>query len=232
MVKPGIKWKRIGYSNSVLIVNGSQSILVDTGVRGNIKLFKRFFEQNQLKPQNIKLIILTHTHYDHTGNLTALKEMTGADVLVHKNEFENLRKGYIPIPDGQRFYTRIITRIGQIFMPKFASPEPFTADIMNENEFDLKDFGIPGKVISTPGHSTGSQSVVIGDAIICGDVFMNLRYGAIFPHFAENPFILIETWEKIFNLGIKKIYPGHGKMIKVEKVYPAYKKWKKKIGMA
>jgi hydroxyacylglutathione hydrolase len=229
MANISIRWKRIGYSNAVLILNGENSILVDTGVRGNMHQFVRFFRQNKITPGDIKLIILTHTHYDHTGNLAGLKKLTGARVLVHRNEFENLRQGFIPIPPGQRFYTRFIAWLGQKILPRFASPRPFDADLINESEFDLSGFGIKGKVVSTPGHSAGSQSVVIDKSIICGDVFMNLVYGSKFPHFAENPHKLILTWKNIFDMDIEEIYPAHGKKMKVEEVYPAFEKWNKKL---
>lgn len=229
MVQPKIKWKRIGYSNSVLILNGKNSVLVDTGVSGNIRQLERFIRQNRIEPADIGLLILTHTHYDHTGNLKDLKNLTDAPVLVHRQEFDNLKDGHIRIPDGQRFLTRMITRLGNIFTPEFASPEAFTADLINDDEFDLLGFGIEGRVISTPGHSPGSQSVVVGKSLICGDLFMNLVYGAVFPHFAEDPYTLLQTWQKILDLGIEEIYPGHGKKLKVEEVYPVLEKWKKKL---
>ncbi|HSH19688.1 MAG TPA: MBL fold metallo-hydrolase, partial [Draconibacterium sp.] len=89
---------RIGYSNAVLILNGSKNILVDTGVKGNFKHFKILFRQHQLRPEDIQLIVLTHVHYDHTGNLKALSKYTGAKVLVHRKEYENLKNGFIQIP--------------------------------------------------------------------------------------------------------------------------------------
>jgi hydroxyacylglutathione hydrolase len=231
MTKPVVIPKRIGYSNCVLIVNGSHSILVDTGVKGHINQFEKLFKKNKLKPKDIKLIILTHTHYDHTGNLHELKKLTGAKVLVHINEAENLKNGFIPIPAGCRFYTRFISDLGQKFMPKFASPEPFTPDLINDNEFDLSHYGIDGKVISTPGHSAGSQAVVLGKTLISGDNFMNMFYGVVFPHFAEDPQILINSWERIFDLGIEEIYPGHGTKLSRKRAYSAFRKWKKKLNI-
>ncbi len=220
---------RVGYSNSILIVNGSNSVIIDTGVKGNIKRFKLLFKQFQLKPSDIGLIILTHTHYDHTGNLKALEKLTSAKVLVHKNEFQNLKNGFTPIPIGQGKYSRIISKLGRKFYPSFASPKPIAADIVNEDEFDLQEFGIDGKIISTPGHSNGSQSVLLNKTLIAGDTFVNLKNGDIFPPFANEPKILLETWQKIFDLGIEKIYPGHGKMFKIEKAFAEFERWKKKI---
>lgn len=219
----------MGYSNSILLVNGSNSAIIDTGVSGHINRFKLLFKQFRLKPSDIGLIILTHTHYDHTGNLKALVNLTGAKVLVHKNEFENLKNGFTPIPIGQGKYSRIISKLGRKFYPSFASPKPIVADIVNEDEFDLQEFGINGKVISTPGHTKGSQSVLLDKTLIAGDTFVNLKNGNIFPPFANDPKILLESWQKIFDMGIEMIYPGHGKMFKIEKAFVEFERWKKKI---
>ena len=220
---------RVGFSNSVLIVNGSNSIIIDTGVRGNLHHFKTLFKQFRLNAGDIKLIILTHTHYDHTGNLKPLAELTGAKVLVHKNEFENLKNGFIPIPKGLGNYTRFISNIGRIVYPKYASPKPFVADLINENVFELAEFGVDGKILSTPGHTAGSQSVIIGKKLISGDTFIHMPNGVIFPHFCDDPKTLLATWQKLFDLGIEEIYPGHGKPFAVEKALMEFERWKKKI---
>lgn len=221
--------KRIGYSNSALIINGPNSILVDTGVKGNMKKFRVLIRETGLEPGNIKLIVLTHTHYDHTGNLKKLVKYTGAKVLVHINEFENLKNGFTPIPTGLGKYSGFISQLGRKIHPKYASPKPFTADIINDDEFDLSDFGIDAKVISTPGHTNGSQSVLIGDKLIAGDTFLNLKSGRIFPPFANDPHVLLETWEKLFKLNIKTVYPGHGLPFAIEKAYADFERWKKKL---
>jgi len=221
--------KRIGYSNAILIVNGENSVLVDTGVKGNMKQIRILFKQAQLNPSDLKLIILTHTHYDHTGNLTALKKWTGAKVMVHKNEFENLKNGFTTIPGGTRKYPNIISRLGKLIFPRFASPPQFNAELINENEFDLSEFGLDAKVIHTPGHTKGSQSVKFGKTAITGDAFVNMRNGWIFPPFADEPELLLQTWQKLFDLGIKEIYPGHGPKFNVEKAMPQFYEWKEKL---
>ena len=59
----------IGFTSPVLISNGDQYILADTGVRGKMTEFQQQFKLHGIDPEKIKLIVLTHTHYDHTGNL-------------------------------------------------------------------------------------------------------------------------------------------------------------------
>lgn len=223
--------KRIGFSNVALIVNGNWSILIDTGVRGNMKKIRILFREAGISPNDIGLIILTHTHYDHTGNLHQLAELTRAQVLVHKNEFENLKTGFTPIPDGQGKYSGFITRLGKLIYPGYASPKAFTAQLINEDEFDLKEFDIDARVISTPGHTNGSQSVLLDDRLIAGDAFLNLNNGRVFPPFANEPVVLLQTWHRLFQMNIKTVYPGHGKPFRIEEAHTDFERWKKKLGV-
>ena len=229
MTQIRILQKRIGFSNVTLIVNGKNSILVDTGVRGNMKQIRILFREAGISFEDICLIILTHTHYDHTGNLKSLVKLTRTPVLVHTKEFENLKKGFTPIPNGQGKYSGFISRLGKKVYPGYASPKAFTADLTNEDVFDLKEFGIDGKVISTPGHTHGSQSVLIDDQLIAGDTFLNMNNGRIFPPFVDEPFVLLQIWKTLFNMNIQTIYPGHGKRFRIEQALPDFERWKKKL---
>ena len=220
---------RVGYSNSVLIANGANSILVDTGVKAPLQTFKILFRQANINPNDIKLIVLTHTHYDHTGNLQALADFTGAKVIVHKNEYDNLKLGFTPIPKGQSPTTRFISKLGRLVYPKYASPKAFQADLVNVDEFDLNEFGVNGKIISTPGHTLGSQSILLDKTLISGDTFLNIRDGIIFPIFADHPRLLLETWQQLFDLGIDVIYPGHGPKFGVEEAKRELEIWKKRL---
>jgi hypothetical protein len=47
MQVPKIVQKRIGYSNVVLLANGTNSVLIDTGVTGNLKKLILLFRQYQ-----------------------------------------------------------------------------------------------------------------------------------------------------------------------------------------
>jgi len=76
-------------------------------------------------------------------------------------------------------------------------------------------FGVPGKVLFTPGHSMGSVSVLLetGDAFV-GDLAMNgslLRWGAGLPSLAEDLEMVKESWALLLRQGARVIYPAHGK---------------------
>lgn len=75
--------------------------------------------------------------------------------------------------------------------------------------------GKPGRVIHTPGHTMGSLSIVLesGEAFV-GDLVMNfgfMRRGPGLPLFAEDVNLVVKSWKKLLDSGVKMIYPAHGK---------------------
>ena len=86
---------------------------------------------------------------------------------------------------------------------------------ITEKGFSLSAYGIPGRVISTPGHTEGSVSVLLesGEAFV-GDLAMNkvpLRFTPGLPIFAEDIHRVKASWKKLMKMGAETIYPGHGK---------------------
>lgn len=126
---------KTGFSHSFLIKGNNGAILVDTGVKNNMKKFIQICNAHHIKPNEINLIVLTHTHYGHSGNLAELKEWSGAKILVYKNEAENLENGFTSIPSGTIPATKIIVSLGRSLKPKYASPPAILPDLINENEF-------------------------------------------------------------------------------------------------
>lgn len=208
---------KAGFTNPVLLFNGEQAILVDTGPEGKMNVLLRQFFKYGIDPSQIKLIILTHTHYDHTGNLPELKKLTGASVIVNEREAEWLKTGLMPIPRGTNFCTRILVGLGDLLMPGYASPKPFDADIFVDQRLELHPWGFDAEIILTPGHTEGSQSVITGKNLICGDTFFNFRWFSPYPPFANDERQLIQTWDNLFGMGIEHIYPGHGPRFSIDK---------------
>ena len=229
MKNPTLIQLEAGFVNPVLIANDENSILVDTGRKGFGKKIIQQIEKAGLKPSDIKLIILTHTHFDHAGNARFLKEKTGAKILVHKNEAECLEKGYTVIPRGTMPFSKRLSWIGRNIVPfigKYPSVKP---DIIVEKAFDLSPWKLGASIIYTPGHTHGSVSVVLNDILLAGDMFFNRGLKGVFPPFADDPELLLKSWEKVFELGIKTIYPGHGARISVNKAMETYKIKKKEF---
>ena len=220
---------RIGYSNSILLINGENSVLVDTGTKNQGKLLLQKITDCGLNPGDIKLIILTHTHFDHTANTQFLKEKTGAQVVVHESEKESLSNGFTKIPKGTLLFTKVTSWLGRNLVSFIGKYKAVNPDIVVKSKLDLTPWNINGFVLHTPGHTDGSVSVILGKKALAGDTFFNRGYNIIFPPFADSPKTLLKTWQMLFDLGIKEIYPGHGPKFRTEEAFPDFEKWKKKL---
>ncbi len=212
---------KVGITNCYIIKHDSM-ILVDAGMPAEFKKFTRGLKDLSINPNEIKALVITHCHWDHIGCAKKIKDLTGAKVLVQKNEKTILTKGEPVMPPA-------VTRWGKIFGPlvkglsKKHPTEPCEVDIVvGEQDYPLEEFGIKGKIVFTPGHSPGSMSVVLdsGDAFV-GDMAMNglpLTIGPNLPIFAEDMPALKNSWKRLIDKGVRKIYPAHGKPFPIEKL--------------
>ena len=88
---------------------------------------------------NVKHILRTHSHYDHTQQVKELSDATNAAVYVHKEDLEEI-KDY----DVEKIKT-----VGE-------------GDTIKIGKIEVK-------VLHTPGHSPGSVCYLIDNKLITGD---------------------------------------------------------------
>jgi N-acyl homoserine lactone hydrolase len=203
-----------------LLRNGTDKILVDTGVCGPIKTphFASRFDQTpeqtleaQLRrfdtvPDEIGTVINTHLHLDHSAGNAYFKK---ALFFVQKREIEYAQD---PLPIHRSMYGVDIR--GMNF------------EIL-EGDADIVA-GI--KVILTPGHSPGSQAVLVdtekGLYVIAGDTVtyfdnMDVPQGdsfwpnAIYVDLRE----YYESLDRLKGLG-GFILPGHDLLVMDKEIYP------------
>ncbi|MDP3296878.1 MAG: MBL fold metallo-hydrolase, partial [Thermodesulfovibrionia bacterium] len=201
------------------IVKDKKTVIVDTGYPGNAEKILRFLYKNLIKLEDVSLIILTHAHIDHYGSAEELREKTGAPIAIHKGDAEYIEKGinYIGTPIG------LSARILKSFfvgakgdLKAYPSPIPLPqgegtkgrvkADIVFDDDEDLLEFGIDGRVIHTPGHTDGSVSLILPSTktlAIVGDL---MRGGILFnkkphyPFFVSDILMLRESIRRIMKL--------------------------------
>ena len=82
-VAPGIAIDRFVYS---YILAGETITLIDTGVAGCENSIFDCIRSIDRDPDEISLIILTHSHPDHIGAAKAIREATGCSVMAHPAE--------------------------------------------------------------------------------------------------------------------------------------------------
>ena len=139
--------------------------------------------------------------------------MTEAKLAVHKEDADIVREGKKVFPHGLNKWGCFLAFIWKPMFSfiNYSGAEP---DIFLDEEFPLGEFGIKGRIIHTPGHTTGSVSVLLdgGEAIV-GDLAMNgfpMRRGAGMPIFGNSEREIKQSWKKLVDAGASVIYPGHG----------------------
>ena len=196
------------------IIQDRGTIMVDGGAPRKAKQFTKAMEKISIEPQDIQLMIMTHGHWDHIASAKEIKEITGANIAMHQREKDWLENSLKPMPPGVTTWGHVFRGIMLMFVPLVRIPATKVDIVLGDEEYPLAEYGIPGKVIHTPGHSSGSVSVLLetGDAFV-GDLAMNkfpLRLSAGLPIFAEDSQKLRESWELLLDQGAKTVYPAHG----------------------
>jgi len=208
---------KVGYTNCFLVKAENGYILIDSGLPGETDILFNFFKDREIPLDSIRYLVLTHTHYDHTGGAALIKEKTGAKIIIHKDEAENLESGYSAIPRGVNFWGKVAEKVSILVRHSY---DPVRADIIMEDKLDLKGMGVDGIILHTPGHTKGSISLILasGEAFV-GDLCMNVKLPFVkrgMTYFAEDKYLLRSSWLKLMDLGVKCIFPSHGKDFDVE----------------
>ena len=77
---------RMGSVNCYLIETGAGYVLIDTGGSNSRKELVRELESAGCKPGLLKLIVLTHGDFDHTGNAAYLRNTFGGKIAMHMDD--------------------------------------------------------------------------------------------------------------------------------------------------
>ena len=200
-------------------------IAVDAGAPNKGRNFARGLERASIDPQDVQLIVITHGHWDHVGSAGELKAITGAKLAMHQREVHWLEQSLTPLPPGVTLWGRVFISLHKKLMPLINIP-PAKIDVaLGDDGLLLSDYGIPGRVLHTPGHSSGSVSVLLdtGEAFV-GDLAMNrfpLRLSPGLPIFAEDQAAVVESWRSLLDQGATTVYPAHGKPFPAEVIRKA-----------
>lgn len=94
----------------------------------------------------VRYILLTHGHYDHTGAVAALAAaLPQAEVYIHESDYRDVDPGLFPLRTE-------------------------LSDVKFYGEGDHLPLGaLDIQVLHTPGHSEGSVTLKCGGALFCGD---------------------------------------------------------------
>jgi glyoxylase-like metal-dependent hydrolase (beta-lactamase superfamily II) len=207
---------KLGITNCYLIRGAGDYILVDAGPPNSIQKFIRKLKQLLIDPSRIKLIFITHEHFDHTGSLAEIRNLTGGIAAMHHHDKELVERGTVLLPRGFGLWGNILNVFVWVMKHRIKKLiRPVKVDRgLEDKPFSLESFQINGKILPTPGHTKGSMSLILksGEAFV-GDTAMSG-----FPRLkGPGPFVLGEdlkamrrSWQLLLDEGAKWIYPSHG----------------------
>ncbi|MHC4777445.1 MAG: MBL fold metallo-hydrolase [Planctomycetota bacterium] len=211
----------LGITHCYLIA-GDGFVLVDTGTPGKANRFMKSLEKLGIDPGDIRLIVITHGHWDHTGSAAEIKELTGAKIAMHEREKPVLEGGLKPLPPGRTLWGKTLVTVMRLLM-FFVTIRRAGVDIsVTDAGLDLTPFGIEGRIVHTPGHTLGSISVLLDSGeVIAGDqsisaLPMQRKPGV--PIFAQDTEAVRASWRKMFEEGAKTAFPAHGKPFDLERI--------------
>jgi hydroxyacylglutathione hydrolase len=198
-----------GRSNVFLLTSGPAQILVDTGRRRRWPVLASRLAE--LGIDRVDALVLTHAHFDHTENALRIRTTYGAKVIIQEAEAGFLERGDAPLPAGSVLPTRVFTsRLRTLLQPRFQY-DGCPVDLAVTDRFDLACWGFNGYLLHTPGHCRGAMSVVLDDEIaLVGDTMVNAGPWSVFPPFADDVGLLLDSWRRLLETGCRVFLPGHG----------------------
>ncbi len=200
-----IKRIKCGNGNCYIVANGKEAILVDAAKKEHLDAIL-----DACKPYEMKLLLLTHGHFDHTENAAALSGKLGIPIAMHKADLDLIDDNMAQSLTAGSFFGKIVLKASQESFSNREMPK-FQPTIFLDHGDDLSDYSVSAKVISVPGHTNGSIAIDVDSKyLIAGDACMNMLYPTVSLLY-HNKKEMLDSAAKISALGERIIYFGHGK---------------------
>lgn len=144
---------------------------------------------------DLQYILLTHGHFDHIGGVRDIKKEYGCKVVISSVDAPMLSSGK--------------ASLAAFCGAEQNDTEP---DITVQDGDDIELGTLKIKVLSTPGHTSGSVCYVVGDALFSGDTLFYCSCGRTdFPTGSSDD--MIKSLKKLVSLdGNYKVYTGHNQL--------------------
>ena len=177
----------VGFNSNIYIVGKDEIGIIDTGASANyVSHVLDTLKESQLEAANVKKLILTHNHPDHTGGVRGMIDAFNPKIYMHT-------------ADALVLVQKLADR-----MQLLSGGETITID-----QFNLQ-------VIHTPGHSPGGICLYEPEkkVLFSGDtVFSHSQVGRTDLRGGDSR-LLIESIEKLLKLDVEYLCPGHMNAVK------------------
>ena len=194
-----------GNGNCYIIENGTAGILVDTGKREH---FAKVMEA--CRRYRVKLIVLTHAHFDHAENAAQIAEALGIPIGMHEDDCDLIASNTRQALSADTLPGKIVLRASLREFARRTVPA-FTPEVLLRDGDSLAGWGADARIVALPGHTRGSIGVDVEQReLLVGDALMNMLYPAASLLYNDRVEML-ESARKIAKMGERTIWFGHGK---------------------
>ena len=195
-----------GTDNCYIVSDGKNAILFDTASKENLQQVS-----DECSKYDLKLIVLSHPHFDHAENADALSKKFNVPVAYNEKD-----DGIFDDYDSQPLHSYglvgfVVLKASLKVLSRTKVTRPQNRFFVKEGD-TLAEYGFPDiKVTELPGHSKGSIGLLVADdALLAGDALDNwIRPGM--GHLYTDLEAEKKTVEKIRSFGKRTYYYGHGK---------------------
>lgn len=182
---------KYGNTKCYLVKGTKKTILIDTDWADTLPNFFRALGEHNLKIQDISYLFITHYHPDHMGIAQNLVDY-GVKLVVLDSQLKFLHQSdYILERQPEKHFEPINDK--QIILLPLTESRKF-----------LKDCGINGMIISTPGHSDCSVSYIMDNE----EAFVGDLYPLEQVDLYNDP-VLTKSWEKLKKANVTLIHFAH-----------------------
>ena len=194
---------RIGAA--VFLVREREPVLIDAGAAQDVPRILATLETSGLRPRDVCYIVLTHQHLDHAGGAAALREATGAELLVHAADAPYV-EGRLPRPQPRGVLLALASRL----LSRGCRPARVDGRLFDGDS-------VAGlQVIHTPGsiclYLPRSRSLFAGDLLRTtgrkADGLAEMPHGLV-----DNLALARRSIQRVASLDVDAIYPAHGEVM-------------------
>jgi glyoxylase-like metal-dependent hydrolase (beta-lactamase superfamily II) len=211
-VVPGVHRIKLGIVNAYLLDAEDGLTLIDTGMAQTRPLLLRAIAAAGRRVEDIRRILVTHAHPDHTGALAWLKRASGARVYMHPDDAELVRQGRAlrPVRPPPHAVYRVVVPLAMWAVPRRVEPAGTDQPV---RDGELLDVAGGMRVVGFPGHSAGQVGYLWerhGGVLFAGDVAANqlgrLGVAIVYEEYAQG----LRDLARLASLDFDTVCFGHG----------------------